>query len=243
MKTINQFQKEYYEQLDLERGKEYILRYARVLNQYAGCEDVKILDIGGAVGAASLEVKRYLETLGTQADLFVLDSTKYALWEEEPYKSAIHYIHASVQDMDAVLPEEIKFDLIFAGSVFHHFVEDSWNDTLKGMERCLRMVLPRLKPNGSFCLLDHFCDGIFLDYLPSFLIYSFTSMKNPAVVRVMRKLGAASSGVGVCFQSEKMWKERLEKCGFRIEWVDKSPQMKMSALKKRLLFIVSANKS
>jgi hypothetical protein len=51
----------------------------------------------------------------------------------------------------------------------------------------------------------------------------------------VQKNGSHSAGVGVCFQSEKMWLKRVAKNGFVIEEVDRQPYLRLSAKKRFLL--------
>lgn len=127
--------------------------------------------------------------------------------------------------------EENTFDLVFANRVFHHFVEKRYKQTLEGMDKALFAIARILKPEGMLCIMDHFYDGLIFDGAASRLIYGYTSIRNPVLASIVKKLGAMTAGVGVCFQSEKMWIRRVEK-NFTIRELQRMPCDRLSLLKR-----------
>lgn len=232
MEIINTHQQLLYEQYDKNTASEEINSYAEILNKYRSRGKLRILDIGGASGNFALSLAEYFD-LDTQ--IFVLDNMEYATWQNEAYKSKITFIHDSVEHLDSVFKDEEPFDLIFANRVFHHFIKKGWIRTLKGMDDVLRQIQKLLAENGTLCIKDHFYNGRIFDKATSFLIFSMTTCKISGIAKFVQKNGAHSAGVGVCFQSEKMWIKRVEKIGFRINGIEKQPYKLLSPKKSFFL--------
>lgn len=233
METINASQQALYEKYDKKTALEDIARYRKVLDGYHGRDGLRVLDIGGASGNFALAVSEYL---GQDVEVFVLDSTEYPTWQDESYSSKINFIRASVEELGSVFGDGVTFDLIFANRVFHHFITKGWLKTLRGMDEVLGQIRGRLADGGTLCVKDHFYNGAVFDSAASFMIYTLTTCKIPAVAKVVQKNGAHSAGVGVCFQSEKMWLDRIKKNGFTVDEVDPQPYKRLSK-KKRLVLL------
>ncbi|MCR5689473.1 MAG: methyltransferase domain-containing protein [Clostridiales bacterium] len=233
METINSSQQVLYEKYDKNTAAEDIRRYGRILGEYRGRPGLRILDIGGASGNFALALAEYF---GGSAEIYVLDSADYPTWLDDAYSSRITFVRASVEELNSVFGGGKKFDLIFANRVFHHFIVRGWRKTLRGMDKVLTDIRGMLADNGTLCVKDHFYNGAVFDSAASFMIYTLTTCKIPAVANVVQKNGAHSAGVGVCFQSRKMWTRRITKNGFVIGDIDARPYKRLSK-KKRLLLL------
>lgn len=240
MQEINDSQKKLYEKYDLEGSRRYLDRYLDKLEAFTDRKNIKILDIGGASGHFALLLKEFFSE--NNVEVYVVDNTRYDTWSEDELGKDIHFVHDSVEHLDVIF-EDNTFDIVFANRVFHHFILDSWRKSLNEMESYLWMINGILKPDGMLFVMDHFYNGMVIDSATSFWIYTLTSVKNPAFAKIVKKLGAMTAGVGVCFQSEKMWIERIQKCGFEIKKVDSMPCDKYSRIKKLALFCKSMSRN
>lgn len=229
MEKINGHQKGLYKEYERQGCKRYFDRYEKYLKGFKGKHNLKILDIGGASGHFAYLLKQYFAE--NEVEVFVVDMMEYNTWRKDELGSDIHFVCESVENLSSLFSEK-SFDIIFANRVFHHLIDKTWVKTLNGMECCMSVIRSLLKEGGMLCIMDHFYNGIIADSSTSFLIYILTSIKNPAFARLVKKLGAEAAGVGVCFQSEKMWMKRLEKCGFDIKYVERSEYYRLSGIKR-----------
>lgn len=230
MKAINMYQKSLYEEYDYKGSKRYFDRYEPFLKRFSEKQNIKILDIGGASGYFAWILKQHFDALGG-AEVYVVDSTQYDSWAQDKLGNDIHFIHDSVDNLESLFAEN-TFDIIFANRVFHHFIDHSYQKTLSGMEKYISSISRILNSDGLFCIMDHFYNGMLWDSAASRMIYAYTSVKNPSLAKLFRKLGAMTAGVGVCFQSEKMWIQRVSKCNFEIQHIERTAPDKMHILKK-----------
>lgn len=238
MIKINDHQKTLYETYDLQGCKRYFDSYEKYLARFSDKKNLKILDIGGASGHFALLLKQYFSENGVE--VYVLDTMQYSTWAKEELGDKIHFICDSAENLSKLFSEN-TFDIIFANRVFHHLVDKTWAKTLRGVERCMNAIQQILKEDGLLCIMELFYNGMVFDSSTSFLIYSLTSIKNPAFSGIVKKLGAATAGIGVCFQSEKMWLRLLDKCGFQIAHIERSEYYKLPGIKR--LGLLSKNVS
>ena len=230
--AINCHQKELYESYEANSIQYYMNSYEAVLSKYKSNKQINILDIGGASGNFALAVKNYF---GASASVYVIDTTSYDTWEQETYSRNITFIKDSIENLKSCFPDEMRFDLIFANRVFHHFVSSSWEKTLDGMNDYLSMIHDRLSPEGSFCIHDHFYNGYVCDAASSYVIYKITSCRIPFVASIAKRFGARSAGVGVCFQSERMWLKRLRENGFANITLNRTVYKHLRGIKRIIL--------
>ena len=220
METINAHQQSRYEKYEKNTAEEDVKLYGEILHRYLGRTGLRILDIGGASGTFALALAEYF---GGDAQIYVLDSSDYDTWQDEEYASKVHFIKDSVENLSSVFQNGEPFDLIFANRVFHHFIGKGWRRTLKGMDDVLGQIWQVLAENGTLCIKDHFYNGMVCDKSTGFMIFRLTTCSIPAIAKAVQKNGAHSAGVGVCFQSEKMWLKRLEKNGFVVDGMFSQP--------------------
>ena len=232
MDIINAHQQLLYEKYERKTIEEDIDRFQKVLSKYSGYDKVRILDIGGASGTFALALSDFFSN---KTEIYVLDNSEYATWQEDEYKAKVNFINDSVENLSSVFKNAEPFDLIFANRVFHHFIGKGWKKSLNGMDGVLTQIRQLLAGNGTLCIKDHFYNGMVFDKAPSFLIFTMTTCKIPAIAKTVQKNGAHSAGVGVCFQSEQMWLERIKKNGLIIDGLDKQPYKQLTPKKRFLL--------
>ena len=228
IKLINEQQHNLYETYEKRFSAYYVKLYSKILKTFKTKEEIKILDIGGASGYFALELYKYFE--GNNCKIVVLDTVKFDTWLT--FSEKIDFVESSVDDVHKLFGEE-TFDIIFANRVFHHFIRNTWTQTMGGMKEIVGKIYSVLKPSGYFCISDHFYNGFLYDEITSRIIYTLTSSKIPLVKKVCQKLEAQSSGTGVCFLSKKMWVKLLSEKGFTIALlVENKNQSGLKAYKK-----------
>jgi ubiquinone/menaquinone biosynthesis C-methylase UbiE len=231
IKTINSRQKELYETYEEGSAKIYLDNYSSVLEKIKTKDEIKILDIGGASGHYAMELYNYLAE--KKRKITVLDSAKYETWER--YSKEIEFIEESVDNIENLFSEN-TFDIVFANRVFHHLVRGTWKETIDGIKKTTREIYQIVNNDGWLCITDHFYNGMMYDKSSSRIIYGLTSCPLSAVVKMCKKLGAESAGVGVCFLSRKTWITYLEDAGFKIEKINENKkELKLKLYKKILL--------
>lgn len=240
MRNINGHQKSVYAEYERQGSERYFKRYEAYLSAFKDRDTLRILDIGGASGYFAMQLKSHFQN--KNVEIYVLDITEYDTWRQAEFGRDIHFVCDSVENIGTIFQKNF-FDMIFANRVFHHFVDESWKKTLAGMETSMKLIRQLLRRDGVFFVMDHFYDGLICDAATSFLIYHATSIKLPLLAGLVKKLGADTAGVGVCFQSEKMWTERIQKCGFRLNQIERSPCDKVRFLKRLLLLIKKARRN
>lgn len=233
MEKINSHQQSLYERWASGGSTEHVQRFAKYLDRYRNKAELRILDIGGATGDFAYGIKRYFGDIDIQVS--VIDPTEYSTWSPEKLGNEIQFICDSSENIEKLFMPQ-SFDLVFANRVIHHFVQPGWRRSLQGIENVMRSVNTILKDDGLFCIMDHFYNGCFFDCSSSFLVHSFTSIKNPTIAGWVKKMGAESAGVGTCFLSEKMWMDKLNKTGFDIRHIEKTQPDKMTLAKAVLMF-------
>jgi hypothetical protein len=77
------------------------------------------------------------------------------------------------------------------------------------------------------------------DKITSKIIYTLTSCTFSPVIALCKKLGAESSGVGVCFLSKKMWLNMFLQAGFVVETLHEDENRKWNVFRKVGLLIKS----
>lgn len=228
MKKINDHQKAIYEDYEHGSAERFLTRYSNQLANFIPKKDIQILDIGGGSGYFAYLLKKYFNG---NAEIYVIDTCEYDSWRSDALGNDVHFICDSVENVDTLFHNH-KFDIVFVNRAFHHFVDSSWRKTLLNMEKHMVNIQKILKKDGFFLIMDHFYDGIIFDSAASFIIYTLTSLKNPLLIKLFKKFGAKSSGVGVCFQSEKMWIKRIKNSNLSIESIDYGNACDINPLKK-----------
>lgn len=240
MRSINAQQKILYADYEKQGSTRYFDRYQKYLSQFKNRSTLRILDIGGASGYFAMLLKDYFKA--AQVEIYVLDITEYDTWHQDEFRKEIHFICDSVENLKSLFQED-TFDIIFANRVFHHFINATWKKTLLGMENCMVALRQLLRGDGALLIMDHFYNGQLWDSSSSFLIYHFTSIRSPLLSKFIKKFGAATAGVGVCFQSQKMWVNRLQKCGFTIKKIEHAQCDRLSILKRIGLLCKSVSRN
>jgi ubiquinone/menaquinone biosynthesis C-methylase UbiE len=235
-KIINEHQRIQYENMEKEISKGLLLEFDDILSKYKNNNSIKILDIGGASGNFALTVKEYFA--GINCEVIVIDNTKFETWTE--FSNKITFIETSVDNLDTVFKENM-FDIIFANRVFHHFVRESWKETVCGMKSIMGKIYKTLKQDGHLCIVDHFFDGMLFDKISSKLVYTISSCTFKPILAISKRIGVESAGIGVCFLSYNMWIELLRENNFIIERLKRTDNERMKEWYKKICFLNRRN--
>ncbi len=230
MRNINESQQGVYEYGDKVAAREIFSRYAFLLQQIPVSKDISILDIGCSAGNFDLELKNFF---GNRAHIYGIDSVSSDNWLA--HKNEINFYQMSITDIENSDLKGKKFDLIFINRVVHHLVGDNYVQTQKNIEETFRIISSILSPQGYFCILDHFYNGLFWDNSTSYIIYSLTASKNKFLAKFIKRFGAESAGVGVCFLSRKKWLANINNSNMNLVFEKNSPERQLSLFKKILL--------
>jgi Methyltransferase domain len=168
--------------------------------------DFSFLDVGGGNGVfADQLLEYYPKSRGA-----VLDNSQLLL-SKNVTNSRKTIICDSVENLSKL---ETKYDLICFNWLLHHLIGNSYLDTRKNISTAISTVIPLLTDRGRVSIFENMYDGLVVDGLPSILIFTLTSSK--AIAGFIKKMGANTAGVGVCFLSQKQWVQVLEKTSLNL---------------------------
>lgn len=171
------------------------------------------LDIGGGNGVFVDRILAHFPLArGT-----VLDHSELLLSKNKPHQRK-RIVYGAVEHLPSHFSGE-KFDVIFINWVLHHLITNDYKNTQINIVTALTMAREHLQPAGFLSIFENMYDGLFMDNLPSHLIYYLTSSK--LLEPVVKRLGANTAGCGVCFLSKRKWEEKLALAGLNIvEYTD-----------------------
>ncbi|OGP57435.1 MAG: hypothetical protein A2162_08595 [Deltaproteobacteria bacterium RBG_13_52_11b] len=170
------------------------------------------MDIGGGNGNfADRVLGNWPKSQGV-----VLDNSRLLLNKNKP-NSRKTLLFDSVENLES--HAENKFDLVTLNLVLHHVVaRASYSRCLDNISGVLRSVRTILSERGRVSVFEQMYIGLFLDVAPSWIIYQLTSHKTMA--NIIRKCGANTAGIGVCFLTYKQWCSVIQRIGFRFEYTE-----------------------
>jgi SAM-dependent methyltransferase len=145
-KDLNDYQKEKFEESERGSVAKYFSRYEHILKQMPRDRKVKILDMGGGSGNFAFALHQYFTENGYDVDVYLLDITRYATWEE--YASSVHFLGGSVFEAEKHFGQNV-FDIVFLNLLCHHLIQSSWYKTVKGISALLVSTQKLLKCGGG----------------------------------------------------------------------------------------------
>jgi SAM-dependent methyltransferase len=217
------------EQVERFVGAEYVR--ARRWDRIRECIDAdfpggrfSFLDVGGGNGGFTDRVlAQYPNATGT-----VIDSSDLLLATNRRSE------RKRVLRADAMELERFgRHDIVFCNWLLHHLVGTTYSSTRANIDRMLAAARQALKPSGRLSVFENDCIGI-IDGMSSRLLYEATSSKIAAAL--VRRMGANTAGVGVCYLSNKQWHGTLAKAGFRVLSCEIEPST-LPAVKRWALLI------
>lgn len=223
-KKINAAQEEWYKNGELSLVDTYIGLYSNIIEEMRAKETLTILDIGGGAGYFSRELLRQVTSQGSKVreiHIHLLDTHRYDTWNDND--RLIHFVEGDALDMDSIYRGGV-FDYIFCNMFFHHLLGDSFRQSADLRKMCMDKMKNILKPDGTIGIIDNLNDGFLWDQASCRILYFLTTTKNPLVVKLCKKMGSNSAGVGVCMLSRKMWHRLVNSAGMEIvDSIDSEP--------------------
>jgi hypothetical protein len=165
--------------------------------------EFSFLDIGGGNGVfADRLLAAYPRARGT-----VLDNSRLLLDRNkaDPRKTLLEL---SAEHLDRIGQ---RYDMVFFNWVLHHLVGDGYRASVAHVDDTLRKAAALLTPRGRISIFENMYDGLLVDNAPSRIIFGLTSSR--AIAPVIRRLGANTASLGVCFQSKASWQRILRRVG------------------------------
>jgi ubiquinone/menaquinone biosynthesis C-methylase UbiE len=195
--------------------KEYV--YDERWNLMRGCiekdfpkGDFRLLDIGGGNGVFADRVLAAYPN----ATAVVLDLSQMLLDRNRPNPRKT-LVHGSATDLAGRVEESSSFDIICCNWLLHHLVGDSYAACNSHQRGLLQEVRRLLSPRGRVSVWENMYDGLVIDGAPGRIIYELTSLRR--IAPLIRKLGANTAGVGVCFQSKRQWEGHFASAGLKVD--------------------------
>ncbi|MGA7579040.1 MAG: class I SAM-dependent methyltransferase [Desulfobaccales bacterium] len=186
-------------------------RIIAFLRQYFGNKSFSILDIGGGSG---LFLDNLLGAFPASRGMLV-DASKFLINKnKENARKELVYSEFFTWAKRAHNKVE-KFDLINMNWILHHLVASSYRLSVINIKEAIQIATSLCSINGIISIYEQCCNGIIIDNLPGYLIYCLTSSN--LIKPIIRKCGALSAGVGVCFQSKLQWKNIFKECQLKVE--------------------------
>lgn len=231
-KTINEFQGEKFKNAEIHAMEWKLECYKNLIEEMSKKSTVTVLDVGGGAGYFAEELQKRIPN-DVDLEIYVLDTHSYDTWNvsSELGRRKIRFVKGDALNMDNIFAEK-TFDYIFCNMVFHHLLGDDFKSSERIRETVLAKIKKVLKDDGCVGIVDNYNDGLIVDSISCRIIYGLTSMSNPIIIRICRRFGSYSAGVGVCMLSRKMWRHIIEKCGMQIVDEIESTPDKLGILKK-----------
>lgn len=172
----------------------------RVLERIVGSE-LRFLDVGGGNGKFTDAIlDHFPASRGT-----IVDISKHLL-SLNRRNDRKTLIECDILKDDFFEQDLGQFDVIFINWVLHHLVTDGYSRSGDLAALALNRLTPLLSENGVIVVAENMVQGFFGTNLPSRLIYGITSVRHPAATPITSKF-FNTAGTGVCFRSERAWKE------------------------------------
>lgn len=186
------------------------------------------LDVGCGNGSfADRLLQEYPESVAT-----VLDSSELLLAKNKshPRKAVV------LGDAMEVAGLGKRFDIIFCNLLLHHLITSwSFNQTQKNVSHALTRMRQSLSERGRLSICEHEYNG-YIDEFPSRAIFYLTSSR--LLAPIVKRLGANTAGVGVCFFSRKRLFKRLSESGFMV--LNFSPNEHDPRLERKALLLIKS---
>lgn len=231
-KNLNEYQVQQFKNSETKNVKRVLKEYKDVLSNLATLnKPIKILDIGGGSGALALALHQYLGEC--EHEIFVLEITKYSISDQ--LSNSIHFIEGSAFDIEKYFNQN-TFDLIFVNYVFHHLIQKSHKCTVDGFKSMLESIRSLLKDDGKLCISECYYYMPIAKEASSELIYFASTFNLPFFVKILRKFGSKSAGVGVCFLSKDKWNALISQSGYSVLTAFEKPVRKMKLVLRMHFF-------
>jgi SAM-dependent methyltransferase len=165
------------------------------------------VDLGGGNGIfADRILAAYPKSTG-----LVIDNSSFLLGKNL-FNDRKRTVLESVENISHILSE--KYDIIFFNWLLHHLIDNSYARSLEKINSVLDSAKGMLTERGRVSIYENMYKGFIIDNAPSVIIYHLTIAK--AIAPLIRRGGANTAGVGVCFLSYKKWYSTIKQIGYDI---------------------------
>lgn len=188
------------------------------------------LDLGGGNGLFTDRVLRnYPNSIAT-----ILDNSEFLLSKNRNKSDRKKVLCESIENMENLFFGN-KFDIIFMNWILHHLVTDSYLNTLKNVKSILEVSSKILNDRGRISIFENMYNGLVFDNFPCHIIYHLTSCTK--LSKLIKRFGANTAGVGVCFRSKKAWVNLAENAGLRVIQYSQDDKWRVPFYRRFLLHI------
>ena len=182
----------------------FLVLTTHIDKQFDTSQPFHLLDVGGGNGMYADKVLEHYPS----ADVTVVEPEQALLDKNRAHPNK--HLQASTFQESSL---QTRHDMIQFNWVLHHFVADSFSQTLNAQQNALDTAYQNLNPGGLLIVFENLYEGEWLHDLPGQLIYRCTASK--LLTPLSRRMGANTAGVGVSFHSQTKWQQMIEKAGFR----------------------------
>lgn len=176
MKTvlINDMQKSYYQEKEIERIELYYKLYSEMIIEMKKRNKLRLLDIGGGGGEFARYIKKQLKVNNKylKLEIVVIDTVKYDMWDVAD--EDIEYVLCDAVDINKKL-EHDSFDYIFCNMFVHHLIGNDYKNSFKIRKNVFEAIRNVLKKDGKLLITDNFNNGIILDSISCRIIFALTT--------------------------------------------------------------------
>ena len=166
------------------------------------------LDVGGGNGVFAYRILANYPN----SEVVVLDDSRLLLSRNQP-NIRKRVVLNNAENLGRFSDE--KFDLVFFNWLLHHLVaRSSYRQSRENINNVLHAAATVLTERGRVSIYENMYNGYVLDGVPGWLVYQLTSARK--IAKLVRKAGANTAGVGVCFLSYRQWCLTVKQNGFRI---------------------------
>jgi hypothetical protein len=172
----------------------------RLVDKHFATGIFTFLDIGGGNGVFTDKILNHYPL------------SKAILLDNAPNLIEVNTLHPrktiimdSVENLEKYL-NEYTVDIVFINWVLHHLVSNTYKKTRNNIVNTLS-IIKRNEHVKYVAVFENMYNGIFIDSLPSKIIYQITSLQS--IKRLTRKMGANTAGTGVSFLSKQIWTKSL----------------------------------
>ena len=173
-------------------------------------DDATVLDVGGGNG-------RFLDAVLTNFPNCVgvlVDNSDYMLSKNISHVRK-RLVHASALDVDGSIAAG-SCNVITFNVILHHLVGRTYQSAMDSVVKALTNAARLLAPGGRIVVYEQVYDGLVPGVEPGAIIFAVTRIRIPAFVRVARRFGANTAGVGVYFRSRNSWMRVFRAAGLQL---------------------------
>lgn len=188
---------------------ERIISYFRELSGSMQRPVRNILDCGGGSGVyLDMLLEQFPNATGT-----LVDSAQFMLDQNIPHPRK-RLVLENLENLFMLGRNGERFDLICFIDVLHHCVTKTYRNTRAMQMTILKNAAQLLSPQGQILISERIMESWVCDGFSSRFIYHLT--KNKLMAPLIRRAGANTAGVGVCFMSKRQLADLANDAGLQL---------------------------